>query len=253
MRSKLIEFIGTLIGIITFIVTGIATVNNWVDTLRLPTTFSFYFLAFYAFVAAIVGGLFWNLYNRNDPTLGGEEEPQGWKAIIWAILTNIPIVGILVILNLIYHFASIPYQCLLYGAFLIGVMTGSLIFYGGFFYWRNLKFKGFRKLIYSTNRSDIFKELLLVILWLLLISGFGFLAMGLMKWRIAGIIDFLTPIAQIGYCMGFTTLAVVFFLLAFPDQLRRFESSRGIIASLALRMTLFFAVLLGTGPVNVHL
>src|SRR5437899_294919 len=76
-RRGLLGIASDLIGIIGFTVAGIAIVNNWIDTLRLPTTFSFYFLAFYAFVAAIVGGLFWNLYNREDPTIGGKKEPQG--------------------------------------------------------------------------------------------------------------------------------------------------------------------------------
>lgn len=249
---ELLGIVGSVITIIGFLFSGIATINNWIDSLRPPTTFTFYFLAFWALVAAALGGLVWNFLNRTTPGIGGPVEPQGWKAMLWAITTNLPIVLTLLILNLWYHFTSIPYQLLLYGAFLIGVMIGSLIFYGGFSYWRNKTFRGFRRYLTSNNWSYFPKELLLVILWSLLISGLGFLAMGLMKWKVAGVSDFLTPIAQIGFCVALTMLAVVFFLLVFPAE-PRFDSARGIIAGLALRMTLFFGVLLGTGPVNFHL
>ncbi len=248
-KSELVQVLASLISIIGFVASGIPIINNWIDSLRPPTTLTFYFLAFWALVAAALGGLFWNFLNRATPTLGGtSSEPHGKAAIIWPITTNVPIVLTLVILNWKYRFTSIPYQLLLYGAFLIGVTIGSLIFYD--FPFRGKK--GFRNYFDSANRSYFSKEFWLVVLWSLLLSSLGFLAMGLTKLIVARVSDFLTPLLQIGFCVGLTTSAVVFFLLVFPDQ-PRFDSARGIIAGLALRMTLFFGLLLGTSPVHVQL
>ena len=252
--ERLIAVVANVLAILGSIWAAMATTNQWIDTLKLPTTFNFYFLAFWALVAAGAGGLIWNFSNRyilKKETIGGEVEPSGWEAIAWSFSTNLCIVVALVILNLIYHFAPIPYQLLLYCAFLIGAMIGSLLFYGGLPYWRNRQLGGLRKYIYSKPWSDAFKELVLVVLWSLLISGLGFLAMGLTKRLVTGISDLVTPIIQIGFCVELTTLAVLFFLVAFTDQ-TKFESARGIIAGLALRMTLFFGVLLGTGLVSIH-
>jgi hypothetical protein len=258
-KSALIGAVGTLITIIGFIAGGITIINSWIDSLRPPTTLNFYFLVFWALVAATLGGLVWNVLNsindhyhifgKNEPSpyVGPSPEPHGIAAIIWPITTNVPIILTLVILNWKYRFSSIPYQLLLYCAFLIGVTIGSLIFYDFPLQGK----KGFRNYFDSTKRPSLSKEFWLVVLWSFLLSSLGFLAMGLMKLIVAGISDFLALIPQIGFCVALTMLAVVFFLLAFSD-VRKFESARGIIAGLALRMTLFFGLLLGTSPVNVH-
>lgn len=210
----------------------------------------FCFLFCCSLLAAGLGGFIWNALNATFGQrvyLGGTSgEPHGWAAFIWPIVTNAPAAIILVILA---HLAQIRIrgQLLLYGVFLfIGLPLGSIIFYD---------YPGFRGFLHD--------ELYLVLIWSFLLSVLGFLSMEFMKIIVARIKDFRsmglmkiivtvirdlgedfgTLLIQVGLCVLFTTLFVVCFLLVFGDK---FADARGIVAGLALRMTLFFGLLLGT-------
>jgi len=65
-KREIVGLIADLIAIGLFIMTGIPTINNWIDSLRPPPTFTFYFLAFWALVAATFGGLVWNFLMNQD-------------------------------------------------------------------------------------------------------------------------------------------------------------------------------------------
>jgi hypothetical protein len=56
-------------------------------------------------------------------------------------------------------------------------------------------------------------------------------------------------IEQIALVTGVTTLAVVFCLFALPNT-PRFETARGIVAGLALRMSLFFGLIIAHVPLE---
>lgn len=54
-----------------------------------PEQYFFYLLFFWAVVASLLGGLFYNV--AFSGTLGGpKSEPHGISAIIWSIATNLP-------------------------------------------------------------------------------------------------------------------------------------------------------------------
>jgi hypothetical protein len=241
--GELVQLLASFLGIIGFAWLDIYEVSS----MQLPTTLNFYVLAVWAFVAAFLGGLIWNVLNYAHPTLEGRFE-HGISAVLWPITTNVPVVCALIILNWLYHFTSIPYQFLISGPFLIGITIGSVIFYNVPFPGKK---RGFREYIESASRSYLFQEFWLAVLWSFLISCLGFLATILTKYIVIRTGDFLTPLLQIVCCVGLTTSAVVLFILVFPDK-PEFVSARGIIAGLVLRMTFFFGFFLVTGPVHIQ-
>jgi hypothetical protein len=228
--------------------------DDAIEALGLPEKdVNFYFLSFYALLAAALGGMLWNVLNRinetypfmaSSPYIGGTgSEPHGIGAIIWPASTIAFVFATLVVLNWKYHFIEFREQLLTYFSFLVGITVGSVTFY-------DLPIAGsigFRDYFYTTKMSFIEKEFWLVVVWSALLSVSGFMAMALTKNLIAhkktaSATVVWTFLKQVGICIGVTTLAVTCFLIAFPEQ-PRFETARGIIAGLILRMALFFGLL----------
>lgn len=255
-----IGLVASILGIIQFIKSYKDEIDSWIDSLKLPSEVNFYFFAFYAIVAASLGGVFWNTFNRiNDIYIfmgpsayvgGTGSEPHGIAIIIWAITTHLPLAIILIFLNRKYRFVGFRKQIWLYTGFLVGVSIGGHLFYD-LPLWGS---RGFRFYFDAKNMSFFQKELGLVVIWSSLLSICGFLLMGLVKvWQNpSDDKKFFSNLLlkQVGLCIGLTTLAVVFFILAFPDQ-PRFEAARGIIAGLVIRSSLFFGIVLGTNPIQL--
>lgn len=203
----------------------------------------FYLLFFWAMVASLLGGLFWNLVFSG--TLGDPEEPHGWAAIIWPIATNLPVVLILIILNSRYKL-ELQKQIQLYSAFLLGVTIGSVIFY-------DLPLSGeigFRRYFEAKDLPYTDKEFWLVVIWSSLLACVGFLFMGVAKfWLMPFSRKINTTIwlflKQSSLVIGLTTSAVSLFIWAFDDQ-SRFDSARGIVAGIFLRVSIFFGIFIGS-------
>lgn len=205
--------------------------------------FFFYVLFFWAVVASLLGGLFWNVFFNG--TLGGSQEPHGWAVVIWSITTNITIVITLLVLNDRYSL-KIQKPIQIYIAFLIGSIIGSIIFYNFPF----LKEVGFRHYFETISLPYLEMEFWLVIIWSSVLTIPGFLMMGIANLLFIPssrkINNFFTSLLkQSLLSVGLTTSAVSLFLWAFDDP-SRFESARGIIAGLFLRITIFFGLFIGS-------
>jgi hypothetical protein len=253
--------ISSVVGIIAFLVWGIREAIEAIKRINTtstatPPAFNFYTLAFYSLLAAFSGGLFWTALNSlqiigQNPYMGGtSSEPHGIAPAVWVVVTTVPAVIILVILGRIYNFGQTRPQLLVYSAFLVGTIIGSMIFYD-----LPLDKNGLRNLLDPQNGSSLSKELWLVLLWSSLLSILGFLFMAFTQFLLAGGKNFrmlleLTELLlkQAGLCIALTTLSVTCFLLLVPN-LERFDTARGVIAGLILRMTLFFGLFLGTRAV----
>jgi len=245
----LLGFLADLLGVLGFLVLVKREIDGAIKSLTLPPEMNFYFLYFWALVAAFLGGLFWNGLNRilglSFYVGGTGSEPHGVAAFIWPVVTNIPTVIILVVLNWKYHFMGTRQQTIVYAAFLLGIAVGSLLFY-------DLSLcgnRGFRNYFDANNVPFFFKEFGLVVIWSSLLCILGFLSMGIMRVVVAPAPRDLqvvcwTFLKQTGLCIGLTTLAVASFLIAFPDQ-PRFDTARGIVAGLFLRAALFLGLVLG--------
>lgn len=247
--------LGSILGIFEYLITIKEKINRATDSLRLPKELDFYFLSFFALVAAAAGGLLWNFvcsfFGSECPFVGGTgSEPHGRLAILWPITTLSVTVITLLILNWKYRFMKVKDQALCYLAFLIGTIIGSLLFYD----LPLIGVSGFRNYFDAIHAPFLEKEFALVGLWSSSIAFFGFLALGLMKIKLSsersGIRLIVLPILeQMILCIGLTTFAVAFCLLALPSE-PRFETARGIIAGLALRMSVFFGLLMAHVPLE---
>lgn len=250
-----IGILGSILGIFEYLITIKEKINRAIDSLKLPKELDFYFLSFFALVSAAAGGLLWNSvcssFGPECPFVGGTgSEPHGKLAIIWPVTTLSIAVITLLILNWKYRFMKIKDQSLCYLAFLVGTIIGSVLFYD----LPLLGVSGFRNYFDAMNTPFLEKEFALVLIWSLLLALFGFLAMGFVKIKLTSEsasprLILLPLLEQVGLCMGLTTFAVAFCLLALPNE-SRFETARGIIAGLALRMSIFFGLLIAHVPLE---
>jgi len=241
--TELLSLSADVLGIFGFVFFIKNQIDGAISNLRLPQQLDFYFLFFWAFVAAILGGFVWNIFVRLTKQwafLGGKYEPHGLTAILWPIVTNIPVAIVLISLNIAYLFIEFRTQVLLYSVFLLGLTMGAKIFYD-----TPIKgSRGFRNHFEAKKMPFFWKEFWLVLIWSALLSLGFLLSNGIILlttqrdlWEV-----FINFLKQTGLCIGLTSLAVIFFLLAFPEQ-PRMETARGIVAGLFLRIALFFGLL----------
>lgn len=222
-------------------------IDGAIADLKFPVELNFYFLFFWAFFASMFGGFLWNIFNRAvgmRAYLGGRRfEPRRKETVLWSVIPNLVVALVLVILNLEYSFVPMGEQIFLYATFLLGTVIGSMMFY-------DLPISqqvGFRNYFNEKHMTHLMKEFLLVVIWSTLLST-GFLALNFIKFLFfrdsaAGWMFITSFLRQTGLCVGLSTLAVTFFLLAFPEQ-PRMETARGVVAGLFLRIGFFFGLLL---------
>lgn len=250
-----IGILGSILGILEYIITIKEKINRAIDSLKLPKELDFYFLSFFALVSAASGGFVWNticgFFGSKCPYVGGtQSEPHGWLAILWPLASMSIVIITLVAFNVKFHLIKIVDQLKVYSAFMCGMTIGSIAFYD----FPLLGSIGFRNYFDQINTPFLDKEFGLVLLWSSLIATFGFLFMVFIQIKIEhkplnAKATVLHLLEQIGLCVGLTTFAVAFCLLAFPNE-ARFDTARGIIAGLALRMSLFFGLLISHVPIS---
>lgn len=263
-----LNYLASLITILTAFATitiQIVTITNIPDP---PKDFDFFILFFWAIIAAFLGGLPYNILvmirnskedkedqvlddelterDKKDQVLGGEDnEPKGLYAALWGFLTNLPTVLILIFLNISYDFLVIQHQFLLSTGFLLGVTVGSAVFYDSAL---NAN-KGIRKRFdKEAIPSFVKREIYLAFIWSAFLSlGFLFLAIARFVY-IPGPINvgfsLLIVLLQTVFCIMLTTTSVASFVFLFPSY-KRYETARGIVAGLFLRIGLFLGLLLG--------
>lgn len=254
--------VGSLIGILVFLFTMKHKVDDALAAIKAPPSLSFYFLFFWVVAAALLGGLMWaacqqvfpSLISSNScaaapvnttPTLGGSREPHGLAAFLWPIVTNIPVMSLLLVLAIKYKF--IPVKEVALGSLLMLVFLGvaSLFFcdlplFG---------YRGFRYYIEARGVDYVKTELYLVIIWSTILAIIPFLGMyGASKfgWIVGPARSLVASGAAVGLIVGMTTVSVGFFIAGYPYPV--FEAARGTIAGLALRVSLFFGFIISSKP-----
>lgn len=252
--SEILGSLADLLGVLGFIFFIKFQIDGMIENVKLPKEMNFYLLFFWAFVAAFLGGFVWNVLNQlnehisfmgpTSPYIGGtQSEPHGIAAILWPVSTLFPMLITLLALNWKYSFLGFKEQLVLYTIFLVSITIGSVLFYDLPLSGNN----GFRNYLGAKGIPSFRKELWLVVIWSSILSLSGFLLMQFANNAFFSITKefhkFIWPLLkQTGLCIGLTTLSVGFFLLAFPDQ-PKFDTARGIVAGLFLRIALFFGLL----------
>lgn len=249
-RTGLWGLMADTAGILALVFFFKSQLDDSVNSLNLPEEYNFYFVSFWAFVAAVLGGFLWNyillrVFDEEFVLGGTNNEPKGIWAFFWGIITLLPTVTILMLGNEYYsHSGSSGKQILIYLAFIVGLSIGGFVFYS---FPMGNGIVGIRNFYESRMDSFFRREFILVIIWTVLLSS-GFLFAMITK---ALLFHFEPSIVytffkQTGFTVLFTTLAVVFFLTVFPTT-ERFDTARGIIAGLFLRISLFWGLLLTSG------
>lgn len=217
-------------------------IDELIVTLQFPKQLNFYFLFFWAFVSALAGGFVWNLISRVTKTNVILTEPRGWSPFGWAIISNLPTVITLLMINIWYPYSSLKQQVLLFFFFFLGMTIGAVVFY-------SIPLRGhtgFRSFLsQGTGRTSSLQEFLLSLIWTSLLS-IGFVPMNIIKFITNDSITLLeTGVAvlwQAGIFISITVMSIMFGLLAFPRR-ERTETALGIIAGLFVKIALFFSLL----------
>ena len=262
---SVIGVISSLLGILVALLTLKTLFDRFLVAVDAPTSLNFYFLFFWAVVTSLLGGLMWAACQQIFPalmstpcdaahgvatmTLGGSREPHGVAAALWPVVTNFPALISLSILAKRYE--CIPLKGALLGtALLIAFLSlVSLAFY-------DLPLSGHRGVrcfIESGGLGYLDRELYLVIIWSALLSIIPFLGLfcaGKMGWVVGPAKSLIGSSAAAAVTMVLTISSVGFFLAAYPDQ--SFETARGVVAGLALRVSLFFGFIVSCNPLHVR-
>jgi hypothetical protein len=250
---NILSDLASILTISECMVTFVHYIKRISDSLKPYGQIDFYFLTFYALFSAAAGGLIWNVacisFGKVGLIGGPGYEPHGILAVIWPIATLSAVLMTLFVLNLIYHFMDKKYQLLNFLVFLISVSIGSAIFYDLPLFGS----QGFRNYFEAMNMTFVEKEIYLVLIWSLIISLLGFLPLSLIKIKnkpksVSTQSIIFSMIEQVGFCVGLTTSAVLFCLLPWPNEVR-LDAARGVIVGLALRMSLFFGLIVACLPV----
>lgn len=256
---EIISKIIGLVGILTFLFAMKQKVDDVLKAMNAPPLLNFYFLFFWATCAALLGGLIWagcqQLFpalgstscdgpaTQTAPTLGGSREPHGAAAILWPIATNVPIAALLVILA--WHYGFTPPRGAGIGSLIMlaALAIASLTFY-------DLPLQGQRGMrcqMETMHLGYLKTEFYLVLIWSTLLAVAPFVAMyaanryGLVSGPAASLRG--CGIA-IGLIVGLTVTSVGFFIAGYPQGV--FESARGVVAGVALRVSLFFGFIVST-------
>lgn len=251
-----IKIVVGFIGIILFLFMMKTKVDDALGAIKAPDTLTFYFLFFWAVTAALLGGLLWAGVQQLFPTiisssscndltgdlrltLGGVKEPHGFAAFLWPIVTNLPIVALLILVA--WHYKLIPLNAtaLISLLVLLSLSVASLIFYD----LPVFGYRGFRCYMSSKGLSFAELEFYLVLIWSGLLAAIAFLSLyGASKfgWLVSPSITLKGCAIAIGLVVGLTVLFVGFFIGGYPHP--AFESARGIVAGVTLRVSLFFGI-----------
>ncbi|MBM9616591.1 hypothetical protein JWJ90_20195 [Desulfobulbus rhabdoformis] len=205
----------------------------------------FYELCFWGIVSALIGGFIWGLFW--EQSIGGAgREPHGIWAILWAFVTNLPGLLVLVALNRKYHFLLWKERLLPCAAWLSGIVIGAWVFYD----LPLAGFNGFRE--FFLNNSFDLAELWLVIIWsaLVAIPAFFFFAVSKRSRNntpFSLTVFWAGVVRPSGLTVLVTTLVVGAFMIVYPDQ-SQLSQARGVLAGLFLRVMLFINLFLVLSP-----
>jgi hypothetical protein len=254
-KMDTIRSLGAVLGILVFLVLMKQKVTDALTAIGAPASLNFYFLFFWALAAAFVGGLGWAVCQHLFPSLsatscvptllvpiqslGGAREPHGLAALLWPIVTNTPIILLFAFIMERHHLLTRNILALLVCVVLVGFALSSVLFYDlslfgqqGFRCWLRTRIHHYEEL-----------ELVLVLIWSAILSIIPFCLVflgGKLEWwplvPISGVVQ------AVAFAVGITSLIVTFFVVAYPST--EFESARGILADLALRISLFFGLIL---------
>lgn len=250
-----IRTLASALGILVFLVLMKQRVSDALAAIGAPASLDFYFLFFWALAAALVGGLAWGACQRLSPslnarrcsqspsaptpTLGGSREPHGIAAWLWPVVTNVPILVLFVFFAVHYQLFGHAAVVRLASVFLLGLSLSSAVFYDLPLFGN----RGFRCWLNTRGWRYEVLELALVLIWSTILSVIPFFLVHMasnLGWfplaPISGMVE------AVGLTVGMTSLVVTFFVVTYPNE--KFESARGILAGLTLRVSLFLGLVL---------
>ena len=251
-----IKMVIGVVSVLLFLFMMKTNVDDALVAIKTPETLTFYFLFFWAVAVALLGGLLWAIFQQLFPsiisssscvdliddtklTIGGSKEPHGFAAFLWPIVTNLPVAVLLMLVA--WHYKFIPLKSAAFASLLVllSLSVASLIFYD----FPLFGYRGFRCYMSAKGQSFIKLELYLVLIWSALLAMVPFLTLyGASKsgWLVAPPVSIKNCAIAIGLLVGLTVSSVGFCIAGYPYP--AFESARGVVAGVALRISLFFGI-----------
>jgi len=160
-------------------------------------------------------------------------------------VTNLPAAGVLVVLSWKYMFIAPKHAGIAMFILLVTLGLAALVFY-------DLPLpghQGFRRYIGAMQFTTQTREFYLVLVWSTLLTLVPFLAIYLANKAsllVGPASSLLSSGTAVGLTVGLTVASVGFFIAAYPDA--EFDSARGVIAGVVLRVSLFLGFMLSCKP-----
>ncbi|MBN1651862.1 MAG: hypothetical protein JW857_11075 [Bacteroidales bacterium] len=190
-----------------------------------------------ALAAGVLGGAIWTMIFRRG--LGGSSaEPHLMDALMWGLVTNIPVVLALIILNIFYRFSEFRKIWFTTICYLLVMALSGFIFYD----IRLSDHIGFRQYLEFKLTSFMVREILLVIIWSALCSLLPLFAISHFVLKRVNIAKVYLKVFQMSFLtILITTMCVSFYLFFLPHD-PMFDAGRGVVAGVALRVMLFMSL-----------
>ena len=199
-----------------------------------------------AVAAPVIGGLVWNVLCKLKDWpyhMGGSgNEPHGWHAFIWGVITIFPVIflGVLVGRNLQINNWSLLLKWLVSTDVLLIMLytifsgLGAIAFYDS----------GIRRFIETMKLGYAKQEIAIVLLWSAIMSTTSYLAYLVFISLHNTIRTTVMLSIQIPFAVLLSALAVLLFLCVAPYT-QAFDQFRGFAAGFALRFGLFCGIVYG--------
>jgi hypothetical protein len=233
--QSVINLVGLLSGLITLSGVVIAFFRWYLRIHPTPV-----FVLILACFAAVLGGVLWNVLCRVigwPYHMGGSgNEPHGFHAFVWGLLTLGPIV---VLSLLIIRKPQLPdwlslLKLLATNDSLLIVTYGVLGGFAAVLFYDS----GLRKMIESAHLSYPLQELIIVVLWSAVLSSAAYLSFPVVWLITRNIKTIFSPLIQVPLAIGLSFFSVLVFL-CFAAYTPMFDQLRGLFAGFALRLGLF--------------
>jgi len=199
-----------------------------------------------AVAAPVIGGLFWNVLCKlkNWPYhMGGSgNEPHGWHAFTWGIITIFPVVflGVLVGRKLQIGNWSLLLKWLVSTDLLVIMLYTIFSGFGAIAFYDS----GVRPFIEAMDLGYAKQEIAIVLLWSAIISTASYLAYLVLFPLHNTETTTVRLLLQIPFAVLLSALAVLFFLCV-AAYTQAFDQLKGFAAGFALRFGLFCGIVYG--------
>ena len=235
-----LQVLAAILTVLGFVLATVVYVPQALREAELPGTLSIWLLWVVATAMAVIGGFVWFIPTKGLYFGGTTAEPRGRNALLWAVLTGLPVAVSFVWLAVVYLETSPVAAFVAAMVFLACYAIGARLFYGG---GSQPARAGVRVWVEGGELSRMATETFVSAIWGIVLGIAGLLPSWLVALSVGRASNPLNALTAVALVVLAPTLAV-FLVVSVTQPGTTGDSQRGIIAGVALRTALLFALVL---------